>query len=205
MAWAECPTKDNASSGYHLHPDLGVFEVIDPKSGQVLPDGETGELVYSTISGHGTCVMRYRTGDMCVGGIHWGVCPHCGRTLPRIASELRRVSEQHALNLTKIKGTLVDLAQMGSTLVEMRDVEEWQVVISKRNDDPFEVDQLEVRVAPRKGADTEKLVREIETRLLGATEIAPNKITLLELDEMLRLLGMETAMKEQRYLDRRPK
>jgi phenylacetate-coenzyme A ligase PaaK-like adenylate-forming protein len=205
MAWAECPTDDNSSSGYHVHPDLGVFEVVDPKTGAVLPDGETGELVYSTISGHGTCVIRYRTGDMCIGGIQWGVCPHCGRTLPRIASELRRVSETHALNLTKIKGTLVDLSAMGQTLAEMREVEEWQVVLSKRNDDPFEVDQLEVRVAPRKDADRAKLAEQISTRLHTATEVAPNKVTLLELDELLKLLGMETAMKEQRYVDRRPK
>jgi len=205
MAWAECPTEDNASSGYHLHPDLGVFEVIDPASGRVLPEGESGELVYSTISGHGTCVLRYRTGDLCVGGIRWSVCPHCGRTLPRIASELRRVSETHALNLTKIKGTLVDLAQMGQTLAEMREVEEWQVVISKRNDDPFEVDQLEVRVAARKGADGEKLASEIRTRLASATEVAPNQVCVLPLEELIKALGMETAMKEQRYVDRRPK
>ncbi len=205
MAWAECPTADNSSSGYHLYPDLGVFEVVDPATGEVMPDGETGEIVFTTISGHGTCVLRYRTGDVCVGGIQWSVCPHCGRTLPRIASELRRASEKHALSLTKIKGTLVDLSQMGSTLMEMREVEEWQVVISKRNDDPFEVDQLEVRVAPRKGVDVDKLSRDIHTRLLNATEVAPNKISVHALDEMLALLGMETAMKEQRYLDRRPK
>ncbi len=205
MAWAECPTADNSSSGYHLYPDLAVFEVVDPATGEPMPDGESGEIVFSTITGHGTCVMRYRTGDVCEGGIQWGRCPHCGRTLPRIASELRRASEKHALNLTKIKGTLVDLSQMGSTLMEMREVEEWQVVISKRNDDPFEVDQLEVRVAPRKDVDVDKLTRDIHTRLLNATEVAPNKITVHALDEMLTLLGMETAMKEQRYLDRRPK
>lgn len=205
MAWAECPTADNSSSGYHLYPDLAVFEVVDPATGEPMPDGESGEIVFSTITGHGTCVMRYRTGDVCEGGIQWGRCPHCGRTLPRIASELRRASEKHALSLTKIKGTLVDLSQMGSTLMEMREVEEWQVVISKRNDDPFEVDQLEVRVAPRKDVDVDKLTRDIHTRLLNATEVAPNTITVHTLDEMLTLLGMETAMKEQRYLDRRPK
>jgi hypothetical protein len=94
---------------------------------------------------------------------------------------------------------------MGQTLAEMREVEEWQVVLSKRNDDPFEVDQLEVRVAPRKDADRAKLAEQISTRLHTATEVAPNKVTLLELDELLKLLGMETAMKEQRYVDRRPK
>ena len=205
MAWAECPNAENRSTGYHLHPDLGVFEVIDPKSGAVVPDGEDGELVYTGILGHGTCVLRYRTGDLCVGGITWKPCPSCGRTLPRIGAELRRVSEQHSLSLTKIKGTLVDLSVMGSVLAALRDVEEWQVVISKRNDDPLELDQLEVRVAPRAGADVGELVTRIERDLANATEVAPNVVHVLSLHEMLEHLGMESAMKEKRFLDRRPK
>ena len=205
MAWGECPTRDNASSGYHLQPDLGVFEVIDPASGAVLPEGHDGELVYTGISGHGTCVVRYRTGDIVVGGMTWAVCPHCGRTLPRISSELRRASETHALNLTKIKGTLVDLANMGTVLSSMRDIEEWQVVVSKRNDDPLELDELEVKLAPRKDADVARLQREIASEFLRATEVAPNKITLCSLDEMIEALGMESALKEKRLVDRRPK
>jgi phenylacetate-coenzyme A ligase PaaK-like adenylate-forming protein len=205
MAWAECPSADNRSTGYHLHPDLGVFEVIDPKTGAVLPEESDGELVYTGILGHGTCVLRYRTGDLCVGGISWKPCPTCGRTLPRIGAELRRVSEQHSLSLTKIKGTLVDLSVMGSVLASMRDVEEWQVVIYKRNDDPLELDQLEVRLAPRIGVDVADLTARVERDLANATEIAPNKVTVLSLHEMLEHLGMESAMKEKRFLDRRPK
>ncbi|MBM3989554.1 MAG: phenylacetate--CoA ligase [Planctomycetes bacterium] len=205
MAWAECPSADNHSTGYHLHPDLGVFEVIEPKSGAVVPDGEDGELVYTGILGHGTCVLRYRTGDLCVGGLTWKPCSSCGRTLPRIGAELRRVSEQHSLSLTKVKGTLVDLSVMGSVLAAMRDVEEWQVVISKRNDDPLELDQLEVRVAPRAGANADELVKSIRRDLANATEVAPNEVHVLTLHEMLEHLGMESAMKEKRFLDRRPK
>jgi phenylacetate-coenzyme A ligase PaaK-like adenylate-forming protein len=204
MAWAECPAKHDESPGYHLYPDLGVFEVIDPESGDPVGEGEDGELVYTGISGHGSVVCRYRTGDMVIGGLTWEPCPWCKRTLPRISSELRRVSEQHALSLTKIKGTLVDLSHMGTVLSEMRDVEEWQVVISKKNDDPLELDQLEVRVAPRAGTQVEDLKKAIWTELQQATEVAPNGIAVHTIQEMLEFLGMETQMKEQRFLDRRP-
>ena len=115
------------------------------------------------------------------------------------------MTEQHALNLTKIKGTLVDLSHMGTVLSEMRGVEEWQVVISKKDDDPLELDQLDVRVAARAGADQEALAREIRRELAQATEVAPNRITFHALPEMLELLGLETQTKESRYLDRRPK
>jgi phenylacetate-CoA ligase len=40
MAFAECPTRDNAYTGYHLYPDLAIFEVVDPVTGEVVPDGE---------------------------------------------------------------------------------------------------------------------------------------------------------------------
>jgi phenylacetate-coenzyme A ligase PaaK-like adenylate-forming protein len=205
MAWAECPAPADESPGYHLYPDLGVFEVVDPESGEPVGEGQDGELVYTGISGHGSVVCRYRTGDMVVGGLTWEPCPWCKRTLPRISSELRRVSERHALSLTKIKGTLVDLSHMGTVLSEMRDVEEWQVVISKKNDDPHELDQLEVRVAARDGAQVEDLKKAIWSELQQATEVAPNGVTVHPLEEMLELLGMETQMKEQRFLDRRPK
>ena len=116
MAFSECPAKHDESPGYHIYPDLGVFEVIDPKTLEPVKEGETGELVYTPIAGHGTVVMRYRTGDLAVGGVTWEPCPWCKRTLPRISSELRRSSDQKALELTKIKGTLVDLSSMGSLL-----------------------------------------------------------------------------------------
>jgi phenylacetate-coenzyme A ligase PaaK-like adenylate-forming protein len=205
MAFGECPAGPEESPGYHLYPDLGLFEVIDPESGELLPEGTDGELVYTGISGHGTVVCRYRTGDLVVGGMTWEPCPWCGRTLPRISSELRRVSQQHALNLTKIKGTLVDLAHMGTVLSEMPEIEEWQVVLRKRNDDPLELDELEVRVAPRAGTPVETLEQAITTRLVEATEVGPNRVTVHGLEELLALLGMETQVKEQRYLDERPK
>lgn len=206
MAFAECPTAIDVSSGYHLHPDLGLFEVVDPKSGEPVGEGEDGEVVYSTIEGHGTCVLRYRTGDMVVGGLIWQQpCPHCGRTVPRLASELRRVSESHALNLTKVKGTLVDLSQMGSVLMGMPDVEEWQVVLSKKDNDPHELDELEIRFAPKDGATTESVAQNIRREVTAATEVSPNRVTSYTLPQMLAFLGMETEMKEKRYLDLRPK
>lgn len=205
LAFIECPTPFESSSGYHVQPDLSVFEVIDPKTGEPVPEGADGELVYTGISGHGTCVVRYRTGDLAVGGQTWAPCPHCGRTLPRVASELKRVSEQHALSLTKIKGTLVDLAQMGLVLSSLAEVEEWQVVISKRDDDPLELDELEVRVAPRLGTPEDALREKVRRELVLATEVAPTRIQVLSLDELVRTLGMETELKERRFLDRRPK
>ncbi len=205
MAFSECPAQHAESPGYHVYPDLGVFEVIDPKTLDPVREGETGELVYTPIAGHGTMIMRYRTGDLAVGGMTWAPCPWCKRTVPRISSELRRSSDQKALELTKIKGTLVDLSAMGSLLSSMHDVEEWQVVLKKKNDDPHELDQFFVRVSLRPGTDVNgfksKCVRDIGDGL----EVAPNGVEVHTNREMLEFLGMETEMKEKRFLDLRPK
>ncbi len=205
MAFSECPAGHDESPGYHLYPDLNVVEVIDPETLEPVGEGEDGELVFTTISGHGTCVMRYRTGDVAVGGVTWEPCPWCGRTVPRISSELRRVSDRHALNLTKIKGTLVDLSHMGTVLSSRPDIEEWQVVLSKKNNDPYELDEFEVRVALASGIDAASFEAEIKTALARATEVQPNRVSVHSLTEMLDFLGMETEMKEKRYLDLRPK
>jgi len=205
MAFGECPTGLDESSGYHTLPDLGIFEVIDPQSGEPVGEGENGELVYTSVSGHGTVVCRYRTGDLVIGGIVRAPCPHCGRTLPRISSELRRVSERHALNLTKIRGTLVDLSLVGTVLSQMPEVEEWQVVLRKKDDDPYELDQFEVRFAPRNAASPDAVGERIKTVLAATTEVSPNRTEPHSLDEMLALLGMESELKEKRYLDLRPR
>ncbi len=49
-AFSECPAAHDQTPGYHLYPDLGLFEVIDPVSGKVLGEGETGELVYTPLA-----------------------------------------------------------------------------------------------------------------------------------------------------------
>ena len=205
MAFSECPAAHDESPGYHTYPDLGVFEVVDPATGEVLGEGETGELVYTPIDGRGTTVFRYRTGDLAVGGITWEPCRWCGRTVPRIASELRRVSDQRSMSLTKIKGTLVDLSAMGTTISNLPEVEEWQVVLQKKGDDPHELDELVVRVSVREGTDRAAFEKKLREELLVGVEVAPNRVEFKTTAEMLVDLGMETEMKEKRFLDRRPK
>jgi len=204
-AFSECPASHSDSPGYHLYPDLGLFEVIDPTSGKLLGEGETGELVYTPLHGHGTVVCRYRTGDLAVGGITWEPCPWCKRTVPRIPSELRRASDQKDVNLTKIKGTLVDLSHIGTVVSGIEEVEEWQVVLKKIHDDPHELDEFVLRLSIKQGVDREFSEKHVRQLIVDATEVAPNRIEYHTTKEMLELLGMETELKEKRFLDLRPK
>ncbi|MDZ4289900.1 MAG: AMP-binding protein, partial [Prosthecobacter sp.] len=77
MAFPECAT-EKGSSGFHLSPDLGIVEVVDPQSGRTVADGEPGEIVFTPLDARGTVVLRYRTGDIAEGGLSWKRCPYCG-------------------------------------------------------------------------------------------------------------------------------
>jgi phenylacetate-coenzyme A ligase PaaK-like adenylate-forming protein len=202
--WAECPAE--SEGGFHTYPDLEIMELVDPDSGRPVAEGTTGELVYTSLQGRGSCVLRYRTGDLIVGGMTHVKCPGCGRTVPRIASQLERVSNKKSFQLSKLKGTLVNLSVFKDALDEDARVEEWQLVIKKRNDDPFEVDELHLNVAFNSRLDEAQRSRaatEIERRLFEFTEVRLNSLSVLPLKQLLDLLGMETQLKEKRIVDLR--
>lgn len=203
MAFAECPTVDGSSSGYHFYPDKGIFEIIDPESGEVLPYEADGELVYTPLSGRGTTVFRYRTGDLVLGGIQTGPCPHCGRTLPRISSRLSRASSVTSLDLKKIKGTLVNMEEIGQVLADDLEIEEWQVEIRKKDNDPHEVDELILYIAIRRTAELEAVKDRLRKEIKVRTEVTPNEILPLPLEQLLNRVGMEQEMKEKRFVDAR--
>src|SRR6185437_13500287 len=79
MAWTECPCPRGEQTGYHLYPDLGIVEVIDPKTGITVPPGQAGEIVFTPLDSRGSVVLRYRTGDLIDGGLVHEPCPHCHR------------------------------------------------------------------------------------------------------------------------------
>ncbi len=205
-AWAECPTSISESSGYHLYPDKEIFEVIDPETGEVKEDGQDGELVYTSIDARGSVVFRYRTGDFVRGGgITHEPCPHCGRCVPRISSDITRLSDVKDLQLSKIKGSLVNLNNFISILSEIPHVNEWQLELRKKDNDPFEVDEVVVFVCKKPDADEGALSTEIKKKMLLLTEVTPNEVHFIELPDMIKRLELETANKAKRIVDTRPK
>jgi phenylacetate-coenzyme A ligase PaaK-like adenylate-forming protein len=203
--WAECVGE--AETGFHTYPDLELMEIVDPATLKPVGPGETGELVYTCLSGRGSAVVRYRTGDLVVGGMTWDTCPACGRSVPRLASQLERVSHVKSFQLSKVKGTLVNLSVLKEEFERDSRIEEWQLVIKKRGDDPYDIDELHLNVAlagsPSR-PDEERVAREVERRVFEISEVKLNSVNVLSLDKVLDLLGMETQLKEKRIVDLRP-
>lgn len=205
-AWGEFPTKDVAlSSGYCLYPDKEIFEIIDPKTGEVKGEGEDGEIVYTSIDSRASSMLRYRTGDFARGGIIYSPCKYSGLSVPRLSTDITRISDTQDMHLTKVKGALVNFNNFFATLSDIPEVEEWQLEISKKNDDPYEVDQITVYLTAKDGVNQAKLVEDVTNKLQVNTEVSPNAVKFLPLDEMIKRIELETANKDRRVVDRRPK
>jgi len=204
MAWGECPGEgDEAPGSYHLYPDLGLFEVINPKTGEALPPGHSGELVFTPLDARGTVVLRYRTGDFIDGGLVYEPCPRCGRKTPRLVGNISRSSEVKEMRLDKIKGTLVDFNQLEHVLDDAEHIGAWQLELRKRNNDPLEIDELVLHVHKTDGVREDKLVRDLNNRFVAKTEILPNRIVFHDAEEMRELQGVGVQLKEQKIVDNR--
>jgi phenylacetate-CoA ligase len=206
MAWAECPfPHGQQSAGYHLYPDMGIVEIINPKTGEVVPEGQPGEIVFTPLDARGTVVLRYRTGDYTDGGITTTPCPYCHRMVPRLVGNISRSSEIREMNLDKIKGTLVDFNELEHVLDDAPHVGAWQVELRKVNDDPHDLDEIILHVQKTNGADEGQLRRDLSERCYHYTDIHPNRISFHDTEEMQRLQGVGRLIKEQKLVDHRPK
>jgi len=205
QAWTECPfPPDQAPSGYHLYPDLCVIEVTDPKTGEQVPSGQPGELVFTPLDARGSVVLRYRTGDFIDGGLTYETCPYCGRCAPRLVGNISRRSEIKEMNLDKIKGTLVDFNELEHVLDDSKTIGSWQIELRKVKDDPLELDELILHVQKVNNTDEKLVSRELNQRCVSRLEIQPNRILFHSADEMRQLQGVGTLLKEQKLVDNRP-
>lgn len=194
-AWIQCAE----STGYHTYPDLEFFELVDKEGNRV---EENGELVYSALDWRGSVVMRYRTGDL-VKRINYEPCPSCGKTVPQIYPDIQRSSDVKEFHLTKIKGELVNLNNFYPLLSGMKEIDEWQVRLKKKNNDPHDLDEIELAVASKPGVNFEQYKSLLEKQVLNEIGVSAH-IVQEKTDDLLTKLGMETELKEKRIIDLRP-
>jgi phenylacetate-CoA ligase len=206
LAWTECPVAPTGTpTGYHLYPDMGIIEVVDPETGQPVPDGQRGEIVWTPLNQRGTVVLRYRTGDLIENGLFWETCPGCGRTLPRLMGRISRVSEFRALRFQKIKGTIVDFNELEHALDDVPGLAAWQIELRKAHDDPLELDEIVLHVTRMADTPEAALERTLQDGLHAQFELRPNKIVFRTVEEMKTLHKVGVALKEEKVIDHRPK
>ncbi|MCQ2352133.1 MAG: phenylacetate--CoA ligase [Victivallaceae bacterium] len=180
-------------NGLHIFEDRFYPEVIDPDTGEVLPDGETGELVLTTLSKFAMPMIRYRTRD--ITKIIPEVCP-CGRTLRRIG----RISSRSD-DMFIIRGVNVFPSQIESALLQVIDSPNYNIILYTEN----RVDNIEIDVEVSAGSFSDQ-VREMEQlrrRIAAAVE------SVIGLRVLVKLVGPQQIQrsegKAKRVFDKRDK
>ncbi len=181
-----------AKAGLHISEDHFIPEIIDPASGQVLPDGEVGELVITTVSKEALPMVRYRTRDITT--LHREVCG-CGRTHVRMDKVSGRSDD-----MIIIRGVNVFPSQVESILLEMGETEPYyQLVVDRIGS--LDTLQVLVEVSEQMFSDQVRGLETLENKihqeidnLLGVTA----DVRLVEPKSIPRSEG-----KAQRVIDKR--
>ena len=127
----ECLEKNGA----HINEDHVIAEIIDPATGEQLPYGESGELVFTTITKTGMPLLRYRTHDICK--LYPEVCK-CGRTTVRMSRITGRTDD-----MIIVRGVNVFPSQIETVLVKTKGiVPHYQLIVDRINN----ADTLEIKV-----------------------------------------------------------
>jgi phenylacetate-coenzyme A ligase PaaK-like adenylate-forming protein len=188
-------------SGIHLNPKYYYWELLDPETRRPVPPGEPGVLVFSHVGWRGTALIRYWTGDLIKGGMHWDRCRRCGYTFPRIYPPIARADK----DFTKIKGARVDLSLLIETVRDTPGVRRFQIVLdSEAPDDPFSRDVVAVHVVGEPGACRNELDSTIRARVKQATEVTPDRVVFEEQEaEFEKRLFARNGVKADYCVERR--
>lgn len=168
-------------TGMHINEDHFIAEIIDPDTGEVLPDGTQGELVFTSITKEAFPLLRYRTRDICV--LTREKCS-CGRTLVKMCKPMGRSDD-----MLIVKGVNVFPSQIETVLIEQGYQSNYQIIVDRVNNS----DTLEVMVEMTQDNFSDNLgkITEMEKSLVAALKamlgiytkvrlVAPKSITRSE-------------------------
>ena len=178
-------------AGMHINEDHFYVEVIDPETGEVLPDGEKGELVFTSLDKEGFPLLRYRTKDICV--LNRKPCP-CGRTHVRMSKPMGRTDD-----MMIIRGVNVFPSQIEAVLLKEGYTPNYQIVLDRvRHTDTFDI---YVEVNPDQFSDLLSQIQMMERSLEGALR------TMLGISPKVHLVAPKTIARSEgkavRVIDKR--
>ena len=177
--------------GMHINEDHFIAEIIDPDTGEVLPDGEKGELVFTSLDKEAFPLLRYRTRDICV--LSRKPCS-CGRTHVRMSKPMGRSDD-----MLIIRGVNVFPSQIETVLLNEGYAPNYKIEVDRvNNSDTLDV---YVELAPEQFSDTVSAISAREKALAGAIR------TMLGIGPVVHLVPPKSIERSEgkavRVVDRR--
>ena len=182
---AMCEHKD----GLHLVEDQILVETVDPATGEVLPDGERGEIVYTTLLKHARPMIRFRSGD--IGWVDKSTC-ECGRTTARIHIQGRK-DEMFIVSAVNVFPSDIehvvreDKGLSGEYLIRVYD---------KNYTTKYEVSVERVQGSEE---SFDEIAKRVENALKTHCGVRPAKVLVFDTDG----LGVSAEHKAKRFIDER--
>lgn len=173
--------------GMHVWDDYLYFEIVDPKTGEVLPDGEIGELVITTLYKEGAPLIRYRTHDLT--RFIPGDCP-CGSKFPRIDTILGRTDD-----MVKVKGVNIFPSQIEEMLKNVKEASsEYQFMLDHMNGKDICTLFVEVNAGVNKKEAAKIIQQEFKAKIGIQTNVKP-----VDIGELPRSEKKSTRVFDNRY------
>ena len=178
-------------TGMHINEDHFIAEIIDPNTGEVLPEGTQGELVFTSLTKEAFPLLRYRTRDICV--LTRKKCS-CGRTFVKMSKPRGRSDD-----MLIVKGVNVFPSQIETVLLEQGYQANYQILVDRVNN----TDTLEVMVemTPENFSDNLGKITEMEKNLVAALK------AMLGIYAKVRLVAPKTIARSEgkavRVIDKR--
>ena len=179
--------------GMHINEDNFIPEIIDPETGEVLPEGEVGELVFTSITKEAFPLLRYRTRDLCK--LTRGKCS-CGRTLVKMAKPMGRSDD-----MMIIRGVNVFPSQIETVLIEQGYSPNYLIEVDRVNN----TDTLDINVEMNpdqfsdKVKDMQKQERDLAVAIKTMLGINP-KVHLVSPKSIARSDGKAVRVIDKRKL-----
>ncbi len=181
----------SAQSGMHINEDHFIAEIIDPETGEVLPEGTQGELVFTAITKKAFPLIRYRTRDICT--LTREKCP-CGRTHVKMTKPRGRSDD-----MLIIRGVNVFPSQIETVLLNQGYAANYQIIVDRVNN----TDTLDVQVEMTPEIFTDN-VSDIERR---QKELVEGLRSMLGLTAKVTLVAPKTIVRSEgkavRVIDKR--
>ena len=181
----------SAQSGMHINEDHFIAEIIDPDTGEVLPEGSKGELVFTSITKEAFPLLRYRTKDICM--LNYEPCS-CGRTHVKMCKPMGRSDD-----MLIIRGVNVFPSQIETVLINQGYSANYQIIVDRvKNTDTLDV---QVEMTPEMFTDN---VGEINRR---QKELVEGLRSMLGISAKVTLVAPKSIVRSEgkavRVIDKR--
>ncbi len=180
-------------TGMHINEDHFIAEIIDPNTGEVLPEGSKGELVFTSITKEAFPLIRYRTRDICI--LSRKPCS-CGRTHVKMTKPMGRSDD-----MLIVKGVNVFPSQIEMVLLQKGLTSNYQIIVDRQKT----TDSIEVKVemTPELFHDTMSTLEEKEQEITDALKSVLGiyaKISIVEPKSIVRSEGKAVRVIDKRNL-----